>query len=479
MRIFAFTVLFAIIGLGCAGPTASSAPRSAPAAAVETITVVEAEGRPQLRVAISHPRIETYRGARPMWAYVSDGLAAKGQRELVLLLDDDGKGETPDLRRNVRMFFEAMYRLASSGNSVGVHGMARLPTPLVLGPSTVAGFLFAKARAIPGLSLPRSALVAIPLLPTEADAAENHGRPRVLGRLGYHHREYPYAYWFELGRPAVIDEAMLKTTRLNGEHLFSPWLRLLNVGDRLLLRVVRSERVRGAAALSALDAKRTVVLIPHEDTTADHAFVWVPGSESPVAINATNTTVQRGGFSFLAVIPGDLDRAVFVEDGVGLFLSPTAWDQIRRAIFDGKNTTVAAAGDRPAIEVELVDEELADPDVVLPATTPQTHRLQEILIITPDEELKQRTTPAALVQYLRAIEAVIETAVATRAPGTQLVVEHALDAGRAPEVRVISATPALSQSSSEAVLAALRAVEAPSVSGPVRFRLKLATKPRP
>ena len=466
-------VLAALVGCAPLPPPSTGKPAVAAAKAPSTLFRVVGltldDGTvTNLRVSIHRHVITTRQGPRQVWTYVTEGLATHLQHELVMTLDDDGKRTDNAFHEAPLRYFQSVY-----GHPSVAGGIDLFERPLDFGGSQIGGMLWVPKQAIAGLNLPAHAMTVLPVVGDEAAFARRFGTGRLLSRLGNHHRQFPYPFWHDLGRQALFAFAKPEETVLaKMETLTATGLSVLQTPRRVILRLHRDAGSRFVERLSSRAPGAAVALLTDVDLTADSAMVFVPGSPSPVAIGPEGSPAQRRSGAFLAVVPDQGNKLSLIEDGFALFLPATDWKRFTTSMIEGKELVLPASGKRPEVALEIVQGR----DLYFPAVEqPDEKRgpLREIRFLTSDEQIGQRTTVAALVAWLKAIEG----ALAADAPTVEVTVRCTLSPDKPPSYTVVG-EPDLTPAQKTAVVQRLRAVTAPAVhSGAVELQLRLMLKP--
>ncbi len=440
-----------------------------------TVPVVEANGRMLLGVTIFRHTLHTRSGDRQAWTYVTSGLAARRQRELVMTLDDDGKRTDARFHKIPLTFFAEVFQLASEGRLVVAGGATMLGAPLDFGGVPVGGFIYLPAQHVDGVpELPSGALTVLPLLPDEAAIAESQGHARVLARLGEYHRQYPYPYWHDLSRPTVInrvefDKSIL--TEVSRVHAYS--LNAVQSPHRLLLRLHLDDRASLITPLTEANPKRALALLTAPDLTADSALVWMPGRSGLHVIGKDGSKAERRSGSFVVVVPDKGDHFDNLEDGFALGLSGADWARLRRAILDGEPVVLPATGDRPEVALETYEGEEIN---VTPASEDQRGPMRGIRLLTAETDLRRRTKAEDLAGLVKAIEAML-VAYPRPKKSFELRIRCELMPDK-PPVYTLSATPPLGASDEKALRGRLASLAAPKVrEGSVAFELQVVLGP--
>src|SRR5262249_55664583 len=139
------------------------------------------------------------RGPVPCFTYVTRGLEAFGQRELVFTLVRTGN-EAP---RAPLGLLGQIAQLAAQGRLVEAGGLTELGPTGAFGEPALRGFAYQTASPMDGVALPPGALAMIALFGDEIETAKRFGTLRVLARLGRAHNFWPTAPWCALDRRSI------------------------------------------------------------------------------------------------------------------------------------------------------------------------------------------------------------------------------------------------------------------------------------
>src|SRR5262245_25725283 len=144
--------------------------------------VVLAPGK--LGARIFFCEINSGAGPVPCWVYVTEGLAAFGQREIAFalrIMPHENAGTPPP---DVLHFYSTVLGLAEQGRLVDAGGFSGFGPGGFLGDPNLRGVGYLRNHPYLGLPAPADALVAIALMGIELEVAQQFGATRVAARLG-------------------------------------------------------------------------------------------------------------------------------------------------------------------------------------------------------------------------------------------------------------------------------------------------------
>lgn len=424
---------------GASGPSAHPAkPPAAPAAEpAKPRRIATVEPRQGLQVAV-------YAGAlhdgTPCWTFVTAGLvAAEHHPELVLSLTLRA-GETAE--RYPAAAVELLGELAAGIaerylNRLEPWQRRTVPSGM-LGRADLTGVAAVPAMGPAGLELPPNAVTLLLLPAEETEVAVAHGVARIAAMIGRHYRFYPTAWWNDRDRPSVVTRAQLATSRVAGvsgihdsgfttvfEPASTPGIAKAldkpglpdatgRLDGTLHVRVEPWEAPALADALrnfTPIQPLRFLLLEP--DPLAGGRFVWVPGEESPQVITGPGFTGRVTG-SFLAILidPSET-RAVLIEDGAALALTPDVRDALADALHERRTYGPISA---PGSLTWMV--EVASPK------PPGSTALVDVTLLTPENRIATRVSVSYLAVFLQAVEREVIAAVRGAHPTAATALMH-------------------------------------------------------
>jgi hypothetical protein len=277
-------------------------------------------------------------GAIPCWTYVSDGLRAHGQKELLLTLrrNDDEPPET--FPREPFRFFTLMHSFAEQGRVVDAGDYSLLSAPFFRRRSTPFTAVAYIRRSPPsGFDLSAPHLGAILLTPDEGEVLQSCGVARVLARLGAGFRFYPYPEWVDRRRVSVVskkwtDESIV--SQMPVLHLPGAFVRF--EGNRIVLRLLPGAGKRLGESIREVAQDRPAAVLTEVDPEANGCLTWRPGQQQPEAITPPESDGSALCGCFIGFVPEqDADAGQVFEDGFLLMLTADSWHSLREAITSG------------------------------------------------------------------------------------------------------------------------------------------------
>ncbi|NTX62942.1 hypothetical protein HUA74_20030 [Myxococcus sp. CA051A] len=291
------------------------------------------EVAPGLTVSVTRHARPTSKGPVDCVSYVSDGLAAKGQKELVFTLPAGMADEA--FSSKLFSFFATINQFAEQGRTVDTGGHTQFGQR-----SLFPGrhLLYVPAEPLPEVSVPANALAAVPVTEGELVLVERFGATRVMSSLGRMCSHFPCPTWFDPERPELPHAEMLQASMLS--NIASARLkeaRVLQMGSDIVLRLVPGAEALLQQLFAELPANMPFALLTGLDPTADAYFVWAPGQREPQAITPPGqNNAERLCGNFLVVVPEqEKDASQLVEDGFAWLLTEASWKAVKRALTEG------------------------------------------------------------------------------------------------------------------------------------------------
>jgi Domain of unknown function (DUF3480) len=268
----------------------------------------------------------------PCWSYVSEGLEAFGQREIMLTLvrapgEDLPPGDPIEL-------LELIVGAAQEGKLVDRGGLSGFGPRGFLANPELRGLVYAPAQHLADVDVPPNALAAVALFGDEFEAVQRYGALRVLARLGQTARFYPYPPWCERAREPLAGafESILE----NVASLNLPDASVTLDGETAFVRLLPSYKHVFAEAFKSFPEERALALLVSLEPNAPACLVWSPGQSSHQAISTPEFNGNSFGACYLGLVPQqDADAARIFEDGLMVLLTDASWAALRRALADG------------------------------------------------------------------------------------------------------------------------------------------------
>lgn len=371
----------------------------------------------RLSVRVHAHDLATQHARIPCWSYVTDGLAAHDQAEVVFTLRRE-PGEAAE------RFPDPPFRLFAAIDELAAHGQL-----ITAGSQTEFDdqrlfdhhVLYAPAQPLSGVALPPGCLTALLVTADELRAVRAFGATRVLARMGQAATHYPFPSWVDRRRRGVAMDrtfeasALAKLPRASAHDV-----RAALHGDRIVVSALRLEPPAWQDRLAELPDGVPVALLTGLDPTANGCLVWVPGQKEPEAIIPSGSDASRVCGCFLALFPGQPANAgKILEDGFAIQLTGEAWQALRRALIDGEERTIPAVDGmslaltwREEDEVGSSSEPIDAPQA--PARHPGKVVLGPVRLLTPEAEFARRASAEPLGAFCRELQRCAERVLADR-----------------------------------------------------------------
>ncbi|MBY0229199.1 MAG: hypothetical protein K2W96_07985, partial [Gemmataceae bacterium] len=269
----------------------------------------------KLRVAVTRHALGLAGQSFPCWTYATRGLAAAGQKEIVLTLRCE-KGEKEFPRDPLPLFVQFL-RLAEQGRTLDEGDYACFQVPGgFLGTTEQTGLACIRAERLPDVEIPADALHAVLLTTEEAEIVPVIGAYRVTALLGRAARFFPCPPWSERGRASVLTRADMDASLLRKMPLAvypGATARLAMVpqppaegladrtatveGGRLVLRLPMPQPEGFRDTVASLGEEWSLAFLLKADPLADVRLVWCPGQEGQTITAAgSDARLMTGGF---------------------------------------------------------------------------------------------------------------------------------------------------------------------------------------
>src|ERR1043166_3087146 len=163
----------------------------------------------KLTVRVETHEIPSRHGAMACWSYVTDGLAAFDQTEIVFTLRRD-PGDPPAGPEEPMQLFATIAELAASGQRVTAGGVTEFGERRFFDHHV----LYVAAQPLPGVALPSPCLAGLLITDDELRAVRTFGPSRVLARLGQATSHYPFPAWSDRRRRGLTLERTFEASLL-------------------------------------------------------------------------------------------------------------------------------------------------------------------------------------------------------------------------------------------------------------------------
>jgi len=442
----------------------------------------------RLKVRIFLHEIEYEKEIFSCWSYVTDGLMAQKQKEIIFTLRRDPAQKPEDYPRELLDLFATFFHYAEQGQLVDLGQSTLFGETGLGGDRDFRGIGSIEPQGFPGVETKGVPLMAGILLKNdEAQIAWDLGLTRITALLGMKYHYYPCPTWSDLKREPVASLRGMEKSILGQITRLPVRASYYEERNHIFFSVLPSGRARLQEFLGKLPPTSPLALRTQPDPRANACLVWHSGQVQPMAITPPNSDGSRKTGAFLAFVPEqDANEIQIVEDGFSLFLTNSAWQKIREALLSSTDVFVPPAGVGGAsISVEWAKTAYTSPvtgetytgerwttykpETALPLKELVAVSSSRTVLLTSLQELQERSTAEDLAGYVNLIEKAVDKFFTRLEPRTshELTIQLALTA-TGHEVRFI-AVPDLSADAAEDLHKRLESVPAPKVGDPVKL----------
>src|SRR5215468_3047156 len=253
----------------------------------------------RLSARVHGHEIATQQARIPCWSYVTDGLAAHGQAEMVFTLRREASETAERFPEEPFRLFAAIYELAERGQRVTAGGQTEFGEARFFDHH----LLYARAQPLPGVRLPPSCLTVLLVTEDELRAVRTFGPARVLARMGQAATHYPFPPWVDRRRRGMAMDRTFEASVLSKlPRASAQSVHATLHGDRIVVSALRSEQPSWQDRLAQVPDHVPLALLTAIDPTANGCLVWVPGQSEPEAIVPAGSDGSRVCGCFLALV---------------------------------------------------------------------------------------------------------------------------------------------------------------------------------
>ncbi|MBN1260365.1 MAG: hypothetical protein JXB35_06755 [Anaerolineae bacterium] len=312
-------------------------------ATFDVIVIPDTSEASGLQIRIYHHDIPYYQPI-PCWTYVTSGLAAHRQQEVILTIQSDPQADKGAPLRFPLEILKQLYHLARQGRYVGAWGYTSLTLLMQQGTGLPFNLAYAHPAPLEGLTLPQDALAGIFLSAEELEVYRTFGLSRLLAAHARHFHYFPYPTWSTFPAPQIVTPEALRNSMLNGiPRIHLPGAAATLEGNQVTLHISPQARALLIPNLERLQPEQPFALLPELARDIDGCFAWDPDANT-VALNAPpNSQRQRIAGCYVGFVPDQPQNAGHLfEDGFMIMLTSTTTQQVRAALREGAALTFPA-----------------------------------------------------------------------------------------------------------------------------------------
>ncbi|MBN2146633.1 MAG: hypothetical protein JW726_04555 [Anaerolineales bacterium] len=276
----------------------------------------------------------------PCWTYITQGLEAFGQKELILTARRDAaslkSGTDYDfLLRPIRAVFDLFKagKLVDEGDHTAMmltDQQRKLGIPF--------NFLYLRPIPLAGISLPKQALTVRLMRPEELEVYKTFGFMRLISSWASHEHYFPYPPWSDIPAPDIVSLKRFQQSILNKVgRIFLHRSTVCLEQDNLIWRIPPSVPALLVNSLASIPPERGLAFLSGYPDGADSCLAWNPEQKQLIINLPAGSLRQRLAGCFILFVPEQQSTAIQVfEDGFAVMLPTADWLQIRRALLEGQ-----------------------------------------------------------------------------------------------------------------------------------------------
>ena len=293
----------------------------------------------------------------PCWTFITEGLWAHKQKEVVLTLRRDAQGDNGEPPRFPLQIIESIYRLAAQGKLVDTWGYSYFVLTAVK-ERKAAVFYVAYLYPLPlsGIRLPSPALTAILMSKDDYEVFRAFGLTRLVAARGNHYRYYPCPPWSELPLPEIVSMQRMQRSLLGKMpriHLQGSTVTM--EGSDITLRLQPKAQRILESQLGKIEPNQPLALLPELDPKANACLTWNPEKNITAMNVPPNSDLSQKAGCFVAFIPEQAENSSRIfEDGFVVMVTTNIWMKIREAMVSGQPVVVPTEGTPRQFRLEYV-----------------------------------------------------------------------------------------------------------------------------
>jgi hypothetical protein len=437
--------------------------------------------------------IESRDGLLPCWTYVSEGLWAHKQKELILTLLSNPNVKVTQFPNDPIRFFFDVYKFAEQGKLVDVGGISDFNPPGFLGRPAMV-YIF--PQPLSGVEIPSPAVAACLITEDELAAYDAFGLTRVLSRLGNEYHFFPCPPWSDLTRSSIpfhktLQESILTKSARIRQH----GMRVRLERECITLRLFSHAWQPLNSYLAQISSDTTdlaLALLTEPDPDANGYLVWEPGQTGSRTIKPFGSDGSRLVGCFLTFLTNQVeDGGGIYEDGFYVRLTNASWAAIQKAIETQQEILIPATQEKGySFSIKWLEEGYYNPIDGMTIYTDSGYerfssenprrgdetepvQVKENILLTSSPEMERRVSVEAHGAYLVSIYKVVQehfTAL-PQITGHDFLVQFEVQPGGHVDIKT-SSRPEIKNGNADELGKRLLTLPPPNIKeGPIKFQI--------
>jgi len=283
----------------------------------------------------------------PCFTYVTNGLTAYEQQEISFTLRRVGNENCTNFPMIPIELFHNIYDRVRSGETFDFGGCTVFDRFELLGTQNMKAVIFTREQPGSEVQLSKDTLHAVLITDEEYQVYKRHGILRMLSKIGYKERSFPFPSWNDRFRQNAVTMADLETSiilktflnRISGTRV-TKMKTEDQINDLILMQVSPNSHEIVKDLVARMDSPRPFTILTELDDDADSCLIWKSGLTQPTTLSVHNTTIRTAG-CFILFCPEQFENELkMVEDGYTLMLTNATYHQLCEAISSRKPFSV-------------------------------------------------------------------------------------------------------------------------------------------
>jgi hypothetical protein len=385
------------------------------------------------------------------WTYVSNGLLAYGQEEVIFTLRRDNRELVQPFPDQPLKLFSTIHDFAQEGKIVRAGGVTQFNSSDFFGHHLV----YIDPQPLAGITLPERAVTALLVTEEEVVAAQEFGITRLIACLGRQSSHYPCPHWSDRSRQGISFSGTRQQSILSKlQRVYGGKIRVLKEGESIFVTIPPTE-AECIRKLSGLPTDMPVALLTSLDPHANACLTWEPAQKGPAAITPPQSDGSRLSGCFLALVPEqDKDGAQIFEDGFVLMLTNLSRKYFTDALLHGKAITFPGQEGLLSARFEWLEQvynnpvdkvsltvpggwwEVYRPESARPSEPLDAAKILRIVLLAPEREFATNIAMEDLTRFITDIEVWIQKICIRAETSFELLVQCTLNPFAQPIIQI-------------------------------------------
>ncbi|KAF0523844.1 HET-domain-containing protein [Gigaspora margarita] len=276
------------------------------------------------------------------WTFLSHGLSVHGQKEIYFTLRRYEDEDENDIPVNIKDLYHAFYILARKGSRVDIGGYSNFGNEIIFSNTDMNKIIYTEKQK-DEIGLPSQVLHAILITNEEYEVYVNYGISRLLARMGYARRYFPFPPWSERLRESVVTMDDMKSSILNiiGSIIQILGVRVTRLRNKTIkLNISPNSHEIIYNVLRETGFNGVLTILTGIDKQANSCLVWNGNHEELNANSSGYLSTRLGGCFITFCSQQPADRVQVAEDGFILFLTDNTFQQIYQALISRNSLNI-------------------------------------------------------------------------------------------------------------------------------------------